>query len=77
MTDKQLRRWKRRVAADVGDGRKLTVLQRTLLEHAALLQQVVEDPEAGPEARLSAIKTLGRCVDRMRARRQRRRCERD
>ena len=88
MTEKQLRRWTRRIAEDIGGhgrhGRPasgLTVMQKTLLRHAAILQQTIEDlahdtSKDGVAARLSAIRSFGRTVDRMRVR-SRRRYERD
>ena len=70
VTEKQLVRFKRRVAADLGV--VLTRTQKMLLQHLGILQEIVEDPKASSEARLSAIKSAGRTLDRLRVRQRRR-----
>ena len=67
---KELARFKRRVAADLGV--VLTRTQKMLLQHLGILQKIVEDPKASPEARLSAIKSAGRTLDRLRVAQRRR-----
>src|SRR3989442_15494991 len=69
VTEKELVRFKRRVAADLGV--VLTRTQKMLLQHLGILQEIVEDPKASPEARLSAIKSAGRTLDRLRVRQRR------
>jgi hypothetical protein len=75
-----LKRWKRRVAADLGGN--LNVTQKTLLEHAAMTKKSIDalagrEDLAAVEARARLISQFGRTMDRLRAHRRRRAYERD